>query len=139
MKEYKSFFVGITAGIIFWTVLLLLSTSAKGQVIPTPPTYHKVGDTIQVYGACLGELAALELTEAAAFRGHVGYGEVMHDNNIQCLDTKIHNLGFPVFIVTLVKREWQVRLPDGMVFQFWRGTAADGKIFVWLRVWERQL
>ena len=63
----------------------------------------------------------------------------MKDHAIQCLDTRIHDLGLEAFTVDLVRKEWQVRVPSGGVYQFWLAQAGDeNNIYVWVRVWEKQ-
>ena len=114
-------------------IFVLAIIAALLWTTPAIAGHRDVGYRTPAIAYCVTEEAARILAAAAAKDGMEGYQRVMNDRDVNCLDSRVHNISVP--IVELKSRAFVVTHADGRVFQFWHVEDQYGtEAYIWLEV-----
>jgi len=94
-----------------------------------------VGDTYYTGNYCIGDdLEFIEAFTAAVVRdGMIAYRMLMEDPDVPCYDQRLH--GNPTALVSLTKKLWTFKLPDGKELVMWAVKDVRGNPgYVWIPV-----
>lgn len=78
----------------------------------------KPGDRKEAYAFCSNELSAKKLSSAFKKDGPEGYLRVVTDLKIDCIDTRLSPLPYPVYMI-LLEPKWVFQSKAGRYYRMW--------------------